>query len=745
MEDLIFSVDSALLSELGEKLVETVHLAMEELIKNSYDADATNVTIKFTCDKLGKDEVHIIDNGNGMSLDEVKRYWMKIATTNKTNSVFSLKYGRPKTGKKGIGRFSCRRLGTVLEMITVGKNEKNEFEHTKVIFNWKEFEPGTDITSIKCHGEHFITNIQSTGTTLVIKSLTDELTKGNYNYLKRQLAMLVANRGTKRNGFVEDPGFNIELNIPQFEGKVINLRDELLNSGWSTVKAIVNSEGKAIYTLSAMGLNKKEIISNEIYKLLKGVTLEFGVLVGNRSQMRNTDVISKGRLQDILSDWGGILVKYKGFRVYSYGTDDWLNIDHDRGLRKQKSQSKQLLSFTDSLEHYYNKRPLLNLLSEKNYVGEVIITDPDNVFEMKASREGFIESDAFKELIKFVRFGVDWATIYRDYYLGLKKKERIEESRIKLEELMRKKIEPSEIIKESVSYLKSQINYISTLIPEKEKKSLSNVNDILNDVLQQNNYEREELKHLRLIASSSAALLLFTHEVKSLLGYLDNLQGDFVQLKKLNNHEDIITAIDRIDAEIENTKERFNQLLSLLSIIIFEGVKEAPKNLALKDRIEKAVCAFKLISEQYRIEIEYKEKVPNNMIIHDILEAELITILLNIISNSIKSIIANNNQRKIEFSAIREKGKNIIKIRDTGVGISGDYFDEVFIPFIADPENKLYSKLSINLNPADKYIVGSGSGLGLSYIKEIIKNRNGSIKFNIPPEGWSTELEIILP
>ena len=51
MPKLRFSVDSALLSELGEKLVESVHLALLELVKNAYDADATSVTVRMLAQK----------------------------------------------------------------------------------------------------------------------------------------------------------------------------------------------------------------------------------------------------------------------------------------------------------------------------------------------------------------------------------------------------------------------------------------------------------------------------------------------------------------------------------------------------------------------------------------------------------------------------------------------------------------------------------------------------------------------
>src|SRR5437588_2829582 len=133
MAELTFTVDSALLSELGEKLVETAHIALVELVKNAYDADATQTTVKLIPNPalephvtqngsgvfkiVGKPvgpEVHIIDNGSGMTFRDVEKYWMRIATTHKQDLPVSSRYGRPRTGEKGIGRFSCRRLGTQL-------------------------------------------------------------------------------------------------------------------------------------------------------------------------------------------------------------------------------------------------------------------------------------------------------------------------------------------------------------------------------------------------------------------------------------------------------------------------------------------------------------------------------------------------------------------------------------------------------------------------------------------------------
>jgi HSP90 family molecular chaperone len=152
MADLTFTVDSALLSELGEKLVESVHVALLELVKNAYDADATVVTVELVTTASGSPEVTISDDGTGMTFDEVEKYWMRIATTNKVKNDASSVYGRPRTGSKGIGRFSCRRLGTKLVLETIAKNREGKLEKTEVTFPWDKFEAGSELTTIKCPG-----------------------------------------------------------------------------------------------------------------------------------------------------------------------------------------------------------------------------------------------------------------------------------------------------------------------------------------------------------------------------------------------------------------------------------------------------------------------------------------------------------------------------------------------------------------------------------------------------------------
>ncbi|MEW8459257.1 MAG: ATP-binding protein, partial [Candidatus Thiodiazotropha endolucinida] len=104
---LVFSVDSHLLQELGERLVSEATVAYAELIKNAYDADSSSCNVS-----IFQNYLSIKDDGHGMTLDELKSRWMRVATTRKTKEVFSRSYERVMTGAKGVGRFAARTLGS---------------------------------------------------------------------------------------------------------------------------------------------------------------------------------------------------------------------------------------------------------------------------------------------------------------------------------------------------------------------------------------------------------------------------------------------------------------------------------------------------------------------------------------------------------------------------------------------------------------------------------------------------------
>src|ERR1051325_4900661 len=105
-----FKPKARLIQILGEHLIKDATVGIVELVKNSYDADATLVNI--TMSNLNTDEalITIRDNGTGMDLDTFLNKWMNPASGHKEEQKgkqIRTKLGRLPLGEKGVGRFAA--------------------------------------------------------------------------------------------------------------------------------------------------------------------------------------------------------------------------------------------------------------------------------------------------------------------------------------------------------------------------------------------------------------------------------------------------------------------------------------------------------------------------------------------------------------------------------------------------------------------------------------------------------------
>ena len=136
--------------------------------------------------------------------------------------------------------------------------------------------------------------------------------------------------------------------------------------------------------------------SKQILQICKDISIQLtvGVLVDNGEQIRNKKVLTLGAMRNLLDEWGGVMIRYNGVRVQPYGnpTDDWLNIDRDRGLRRRMSEQADIVKLARSFKDISPERYLLQLLSSRAYVGDVEITSQLKGFVLKANREGFLLS-----------------------------------------------------------------------------------------------------------------------------------------------------------------------------------------------------------------------------------------------------------------------------------------------------------------------------------------------------------------
>lgn len=213
MDKLQFKISSALKDLVGKDLIRNDNIAFFELVKNSYDAFATKVEITFE-----KNRIVIADNGKGMTLDDLKNKWLFLAYSAKKDGTedsdeekqqsYRDNINRHYAGAKGVGRFSCDRLGEKLVLTTKSlKDEKTQ----KLIIDWKEFEKDQKQEFVNIEIPHevisdsvFFPERKETGTILEITNLRENWDRKKILELKQSLEKLI-------NPFSASLDFSIEI------------------------------------------------------------------------------------------------------------------------------------------------------------------------------------------------------------------------------------------------------------------------------------------------------------------------------------------------------------------------------------------------------------------------------------------------------------------------------------------------------------------------------------------------------
>ena len=88
-DNIRFSVDAGVIDRLGNELVARQETAVSELIKNSFDADATDVKLTFINSSIVGGTLIIEDNGVGMSIEQLINGFMRISSTDKVRNPYS--------------------------------------------------------------------------------------------------------------------------------------------------------------------------------------------------------------------------------------------------------------------------------------------------------------------------------------------------------------------------------------------------------------------------------------------------------------------------------------------------------------------------------------------------------------------------------------------------------------------------------------------------------------------------------
>lgn len=395
-EQLQFRISSALKNIIGSDLISDDFIAVFELVKNSYDAHASRVDVIFENIYSDNSKIIIKDNGKGMSYDDLINKWLFVAYSAKkdgteedsyANYRNKIKVQRSYAGAKGIGRFSCDRLGHELYLESI-KDEPNAKVET-LLTEWDKFEGDLKDEFVNVSVLHETIDHSSyhnpVGTVLEITSLKSNWDRDKLKRLKDALAKLI-NPNTKN----KEDEFKIILTVSEekdadtnevdprnvINGEVENLIFETLDlkttkiiskvgsSNSNTIETSLYEGGKLVYNIIEknphVDLHDIEYV---IYYLNRSAKLTFSRRMG---------------LQPV--EYGHIFMYKNGLRIYPYGDryEDPLKMDN----RKAQGYARYL--------------------GTREVIGYISIEEPnDDLRETSSRGDGLIKTNAYSDLVEW--------------------------------------------------------------------------------------------------------------------------------------------------------------------------------------------------------------------------------------------------------------------------------------------------------------------------------------------------------
>lgn len=361
-----------ILRTLGEELISSETVAVIELVKNAYDADARVVLVHFIGKmKKGQGSLEISDDGHGMNISTVRSAWMEPATSVKKQLRRSTFLNRRLLGEKGVGRFASARLAEELELITRAPAADKEIF---AVFDWTQFDRDDlylDEVLIIAHERkptEFVKGRPSPAKATRIRGdLPRDGTHGTLlrmNHLKRDWSVTETDdlrRGLSRlvSPFDGDHNFRIFLQLPN---EAVGTAQEVeppkvIEYPHYSLDGAVAEDGKYTLTLSNHAGDKVEsrngwfrrhtfegrtsvIATNNRDDLGDSEPItcgkfDFRVLVWDRDQLDNIDQklgVGIRSIRKDLDSLAGISIYRDSFRVLPYGEpdNDWLRLDMRR-------------------------------------------------------------------------------------------------------------------------------------------------------------------------------------------------------------------------------------------------------------------------------------------------------------------------------------------------------------------------------------------------------------------------------
>jgi signal transduction histidine kinase len=677
-----------LIKTIGEELISNDIVALLELVKNSYDADASIIVIEFTgrvvLEKDGKKEIRkiikeqgsiqVYDDGAGMTLKTIQEAWMEPATISKKSIIKSNDKKRRYTGEKGIGRFSSAKLSSELNIITRSENDNEVIAK----FNWKDFEDiDLYLDQVKCDWEvrspkEFITTKH--GTKLALNHLNSDWDEEKIRQLRITLQRLI-------NPVAPVTDFLIELKLPEeFENYsgIIGPPESLTKPNHS-IKGRVSENGNLTVEYKSKKLGVLPITKNSVLKTgekFKTGPFEFDFRVWDRDgdALKEVALETETKVNEVkkaLNEISGISIYRDKFRVLPYGDPklDWLRLD----LRRVNNPTMRI--------------------SNNQIIGFVAVELEKNPeFTDQSNREGIIDSEAFDQLKEFV------VTILNELEI-----KRYEE----------RPRETNESQNHQGLFDNFSIAPVAELVQTKlanDKEALALISKTEAAIQQGVKKIQDVLSRYRRLSTLGLLIDVILHDGNNFLAAIDS---EVQLLSKEVSKKAPDTAI--VNEHIKKINEGRKVLAQLFKRMEpFGGRKRGrPKDIIIEESILNVFDLYK--NELSKLNINYSLPTSQNEVRID--DGELQMIFVNLLQNSMYWLETLEKDRKIEITVERGEDELSVVFSDNGPGIKEEHHQLIFEPYFTTREG--------------------GIGLGLTIVGELVTEYDGDFALidNGPLEG----------
>lgn len=727
---LAFRAEARLLQELGERLVAQPEVALVELIKNSYDADATVCNIAFSSD--GK-TLSVSDNGHGMTKDEFETRWMTIATSKKAQDRFSRNYARDLTGQKGIGRFAVRFLGSKLQVVSIATDSARGCKTRLVAdFDWQKIDENPSLVATSIPFRLFLADPnEPDGTTLYISGLR----RGgdfafNPSFRSNVLKIVSPLSGLDRGRFKQqtkkknhDPGFRATLPGDD-DSSSIDVAKYVLDNAWGTL-TIDLFRSDLVYRVSffqdshtyELRLKYQSAISAGLHADIRFFPRRAGLFADKGVDGRTAYTWVRNN--------SGVVVVDRGFRVKPYGDseDDWLSLDRDtarhvRDWRTKIAEEHFPMSAREKADPALN--PMLNLPSNHQLVGAVFIKSsseksgdsPEDIVP-STDREGFLRTEGFEHLVDIVRAGIE--------YLAWIDKTRLLDEQERIAKEAAKKVKAD--FKAAIEFVQS----VPTLSIAEKSRLVKDYSTLSQRIEEVEDYDREARRKLEVMGSLGVVAGFLTHEASRIVTTIQEAASVIAGLSK--KHPELKPHLVTLNESYEALKSHLEYTkLFVDAAHNFKAIafKSAPQVRRVVDKFSK--FAF---DHDVRIVVEIAPDVqapPMPITVYS-------GILLNLYTNALKAVLAKEytaGAAEICFKGWTSGSQHIIEVLDNGTGIPENIAARIWDP--------LFTTTSRLNNP-----LGSGMGLGLSLVKQLVEQVRGKIALVKAPAPYSTCFRVTFP